>query len=205
MSEQKQESKKGRTGRLRKAMPVFIVGLLCIVAAIVVYAHPWQRNASEADIKWNLTLIGSNGDNVTLSLDDIKAMKSTTAQGGFFTTTGVINGPYDVKGVSIEDVCDLVGGMGPSDLVFVSAADGYSSVFDYDQVSGNLPTYDPVTLKEMPHEKLGLTLVYEQDGKPLSYDDGKPLRLAVVGSESLLTEGFYWVKWVDRIEVIHQG
>ena len=185
-------------------MPVFIVGLLCIVAAIVVYAHPWQ-NASEADIEWNLTLIGSNGDNVTLSLDDIKAMKSTTAQGGFFTTTGVINGPYDVKGVSIEDVCDLVGGMGPSDLVFVSAADGYSSVFDYDQVSGNLPTYDPVTLKEMPHEKLGLTLIYEQDGKPLSYDDGKPLRLAVVGSESLLTEGFYWVKWVDRIEVIHQG
>ncbi|MCX5991059.1 MAG: molybdopterin-dependent oxidoreductase [Chloroflexi bacterium] len=203
MSEQKQESKKRQTGRLRKAMPVFIVGLLCIVAAIVVYAHPWQ-NASEADIEWNLTLIGSSGDNVTLSLDDIKAMKSTTAQGGFFTTTGVINGPYDVKGVSIEDVCDLVGGMGLSDLVFVSATDGYSSVFDYDQVSGNLPTYDPVTLKEMPHEKLGLTLIYEQDGKPLSYDDGKPVRLAVVGSENLLTEGFYWVKWVDRIEVIHQ-
>lgn len=200
MSEQKQEPNKRQTSRLRKAMPVLIVGLLCIVAAIVVYAHPWQRD----DIKWNLTLVGSNGDNVTLNLDDIKAMKSTTAQGGFFTTTGVINGPYDVKGVSIEDLCDLVGGIGPSDLVFVSATDGYSSVFDYDQVSGNLPTYDPVTLKEVPHEKLGLILIYEQDGKPLSYDDGKPLRLAVVGSESLLTEGFYWVKWVDRIEVIHQ-
>lgn len=200
MSEQKQEPNKRQTGRLRKAIPVLVVGLLCIVAAVLVYFHPWQRN----DIKWNLTLVGSNGDNVTLNLDDIKAMKSTTAQGGFFTTTGVINGPYDVKGVSIEDLCDLVGGIGPSDLVFVSATDGYSSVFDYDQVSGNLPTYDPVTLKEVPHEKLGLILIYEQDGKPLSYDDGKPLRLAVVGSESLLTEGFYWVKWVDRIEVIHQ-
>jgi len=201
--EPRNEPKKMQTGRLCRALPILVIGLICIVAAVLVYFQPWS--GSEADIKWNLTLIGSNGDNVTLSLDDIKAMKSTTAQGGFFTTTGVINGPYDVKGVSIEDVCDLVGGMGPSDLVFVSAADGYSSVFDYDQVSGNLPTYDPVTLKEMPHEKLGLTLVYEQDGKPLSYDDGKPLRLAVVGSESLLTEGFYWVKWVDRIEVIHQG
>jgi len=97
-----------------------------------------------------------------------------------------------------------VGGIGPSDGVLVSATDGYSSVFGHDQLAGDLPTYDPVTMKEVPHEELGLILMYEQDGKPLSYDDGKPLRMAVVGSERLLTEGFYWVRWVDRIEVIHR-
>jgi hypothetical protein len=202
MSEQTEESKKKHTRRLRKAMPLLIVGLLCIVAAVLVYFHPWS--GSEADIKGNLTLVGSNGDQRILSLSEIRAMKPCEGQGGFFTTTGVINGPYDVKGVCIEDLCDLVGGIGPSDLMFVSGTDGYSEVFDYDQVSGNLPTYDPVTLKEVPHEKLGLILIYEQNGKPLSHDEGGPLRLAVVGSESLLTEGFYWVRWVDRIEVIHQ-
>jgi DMSO/TMAO reductase YedYZ molybdopterin-dependent catalytic subunit len=129
-------------------------------------------------------------------------MEPMTAQGGFFSTTGMIYGPYETRGVSIEDLCNLVGGIGPSDLVYVSAVDGYSSVFDYEQVAGNLPTYDPVTMKEVPHEKLGLVLIYELDGEPLSYDDGSPLRLAVVGSESLLTEGFYWVKWVDQIEVV---
>jgi hypothetical protein len=29
-----------------------------------------------------------------------------------------------------------------------------------------------------------------------------PLRIAVVGDKALLTEGHYWVKWVNKIEVI---
>jgi DMSO/TMAO reductase YedYZ molybdopterin-dependent catalytic subunit len=121
----------------------------------------------------------------------------------------VVHGPYDVEGVSIEDLCDLVGGLGPSDGVLVTAVDGYSAFFEYDEVEGNIPTseYDPATgnLKEVPHENLGLIVMYEQDGRPLSDDDGKPLRLAVAGDERLLTEGFRWVRWVDRIEVIHNG
>jgi DMSO/TMAO reductase YedYZ molybdopterin-dependent catalytic subunit len=76
-------------------------------------------------------------------------------------------------------------------------------VFDYDQIfSGTIQTYDPVTIHEMPHEKQVVLLTYEQDGKTLSHSDGRPLRIAVVGSEALLTEGHNWVKWVDKIEVI---
>ena len=206
-SEPRNEPKKMPTGRLRRAVPILVLGLICIVAAVLVYAHPWS--GSEADIVWNLTLVGSNGENVTLSLKDIRAMEPAMAQGGFFTTTGVIHGPCDVKGVSMEDLCELVGGLGPSDGVLVSAVDGYTAFFEHDEVEGNIPTseYDPATgnLKEVPHENLGLILMYEQDGKPLSDDDGKPLRLAVAGDDRLLTEGFRWVRWVDRIEVIHNG
>jgi DMSO/TMAO reductase YedYZ molybdopterin-dependent catalytic subunit len=206
-SEPKNEPNKMPTGRLRKVVPILILGLICIVAAVLVYVHPWS--GSEADIEWNLTLVGSNGENVTLSFKEIKALESTPGQGGFFTTTGVVHGPYDVEGVSIEDLCDLVGGLGPSDGVLVTAVDGYSAFFEHDEVEGNIPTseYDTATgnLKEVPHENLGLILMYEQDGKPLSDDDGKPLRLAVAGDDRLLTEGFRWVRWVDRIEVIHNG
>jgi DMSO/TMAO reductase YedYZ molybdopterin-dependent catalytic subunit len=138
-------------------------------------------------------------------LAEIKAMPSSEGLGGFFTSVGVVNGPYEVKGVTLEYLCGLVGGMTPSDLVFVSSADGYSSVFDYDQVGGNLPTYEPQTMREVPHGELRVILIYEQDGQPLSHESGKPLRLAVAGSESLLTEGFHWVKWVNRIEVVSPG
>jgi DMSO/TMAO reductase YedYZ molybdopterin-dependent catalytic subunit len=203
------EAKKVPTRRLRRALPVLCLGLICIVAAVLVYAHPWQGDDSESDVEWSLTLVGSNGENVTLSLKDMKAMESTTSQGGFFTTTGVVHGPYDVKGVRIEELCDLVGGLGPSDGVLVSAVDGYSAFFEHDEVGGNISTYEysaaTSDLKEVPHENLWLTLMYEQDGKPLSDDDGKPLRLAVAGDDRLLTEGFRWVRWVDRIEVIHNG
>jgi DMSO/TMAO reductase YedYZ molybdopterin-dependent catalytic subunit len=203
------DPKKMQTGRLRRAVPIIVLGLICIVTAVLVYAHPWQGDASDANIEWNLTLVGSNGEKVILSYKEIKALESKTGQGGFFTTTGAIHGPYDVKGVSIEDLCDLVGGLSPSDGVMVSAVDGYSAFFEHDEVEGNIPTseYDPATgnLKEVPHENLGLIVMYEQDGRPLSDDDGKPLRLAVAGDERLLTEGFRWVRWVERIEVIRSG
>ena len=207
--EPKRKPKKMPSGRVRRAVPVLALGLICIVAAVLVYARPWQGDASESDAGWHLTIVGSSGDNVTLSLKEIKAMDSTMAQGGFFSTTGVIHGPYDVRGVRIEDLCDLVGGLGSSDGVLVSAVDGYSAFFEHDEIEGNIPTseYDPATgnVKEVPHEDLGLILMYEQDGRPLSEDDGKPLRLAVAGDDRLLTEGFHWVRWVDRIEVIPSG
>ena len=209
MTSEPNEAKKVPTRRLRRALPVLCLGLICIVAAVLVYAHPWQGDASESDVEWSLTLVGGNGENVTLSLKDIKTIESTTSQGGFFTTTGVVHGPYDVKGVRIEELCDLVGGLGPSDGVLVSAVDGYSAFFEHDEIGGNISTYEysaaTSELKEVPHENLWLTLMYEQDGKPLSNDDGKPLRLAVAGDDRLLTEGFRWVRWVDRIEVIHNG
>ncbi|MBN2098197.1 MAG: hypothetical protein JW753_01225, partial [Dehalococcoidia bacterium] len=118
-TEPKNKPRSTQNGRLRRVLPILILGMICIVAAGLVYAEPWQGDASESDIEWNLTLLGISGENVTLSLKEIKAMEPTTAQGGFFTTTGVVYGPYDVKGVSIEDLCDLVGGLGPSDGVLV--------------------------------------------------------------------------------------
>jgi DMSO/TMAO reductase YedYZ molybdopterin-dependent catalytic subunit len=44
--------------------------------------------------------------------------------------------------------------------------------------------------------------MYEQDGKPLSYNDGGPLRVAIISKEKgVVTEGSAWVKWVDKIEI----
>jgi DMSO/TMAO reductase YedYZ molybdopterin-dependent catalytic subunit len=67
---------------------------------------------------------------------------------------------------------------------------------------GDFITYDPKTMKEVPHGELKLVLMYELEGKPLSQDGGKPLRLAIIGKDGLLTEGNMWLKWVNRIEVM---
>lgn len=190
-----------RGSRLRVAA-LLAGGALLVVAAALWYTQPWSQNASEVDPDWGLTLVGSSGRETTLSLAEIKGLPSYEGRGGFFTSVGVVNGPYEVRGVTLQYLCGLVGGLTSSDLVFVSSRDGYSSVLDYDQVGGDLPTYDPMTMKEVQHGEMKVILIYEQDGMPLSHDYGRPLRLAVAGGESLLTEGFYWVKWVDRIEVV---
>ena len=85
----------------------------------------------------------------------------------------------------------------------MSAVDGYSMVFDYDQISGKFDTYDPQTMKPTPHGELKLILMYREDGKPLSHDEGKPLRIATAGTDKLMIEGHFWVKWINKIEVIN--
>jgi DMSO/TMAO reductase YedYZ molybdopterin-dependent catalytic subunit len=181
------------------AVSGIVLGILLIIAAAALYT---VGSLAEDSISWQLTLVGKNNEQRVLSYDEIRSMPYEEAQGGFFTTVGVINGPYEVKGVLLTDLCALVGGVTSSDIVSASAADGYAMVFDYDQIGGDMDTYDPVDIHVVPHEKLMILLIYEQDGKPLSDSDGRPLRIAIAGSEALLTEGHNWVKWVNKIEVI---
>lgn len=190
------------SGRISLLLLACLAGLLCITGAVLAYTQPWASSAAEEDVEWDLTLVGSHGEEVTVSFEDIKSMVSCNGRGGYFTTAGAVFGPYRVKGVSVDALCEKVGGIGPNDILFVSAIDGYSAVFDRDQIDGNLPAYDPETIREVPDDSLRLILIYEQDGKPLSHEDGKPLRIAVVGDSDLLTEGLYWVKWVNKIEII---
>jgi hypothetical protein len=44
-----------------------------------------------------------------------------------------------LKGTDLRDLCDLVGGMSPGDTVRITAADGFSKVFDYANVYNPAP------------------------------------------------------------------
>ncbi len=189
-----------------KIKVLLVVGVplaLALVALALVAVHPWEGQADAETEAWKVTLVGREGAERILSYGDITSLPSYEGNGGFFTSVGVVYGPYMAKGVTLGELCKLVGGVTPSDLVMVSATDGYSAVFDYEQIMGDFITYSSEGLKETPHDELEIILMYRQDGKPLSHEDGKPLRIAIVGTKKgLLTEGSYWVKWVNRIEVL---
>jgi DMSO/TMAO reductase YedYZ molybdopterin-dependent catalytic subunit len=185
-------------GRVHKATFILIAGILLIAAAIIII---WLQTSNQENIEWDVTISGSSGE-IALSYDEIKALPPYEGRGGFFTSVGYINGPYRLRGVPIPVLCDLVGGITPQDIIFISAEDGYSTVLDYKQVTGDFITYDPDTMKEVPHGELKLILMYELNGRVPSYEEGRPLRLAIAGDDDFLTEGLYWVKWVKRIEVI---
>ena len=93
-------------------------------------------------------------------------------------------------------------GAGADDLIYVSAEDGYLWVFDMNQVNGEgFFTFDE-NLREVTSPPLRVILAYEQDKKPLVYENGGPLRLVVITeSPDVITEGSPWGKWVDRVEV----
>ena len=185
--------------KFKRLLVISVILIACIGIGIFALPNLNSSIISDEEIDWNLTLVGK--EEKVLTFDEIQKMPSHEGYGGFFTTVGIKNGPYKCEGVAIKDLCDIVGGIGPSDTLWVSAPDGYMMVFDYDQVMGDFTTFEPMDLREVPHKKLTMLLVYEQDGELLGDHDGKPLRLAIVSEEKLMTEGSYWVKWVDRIEI----
>ncbi|HAG11366.1 MAG TPA: molybdopterin-binding oxidoreductase [Desulfotomaculum sp.] len=186
-----------------KSKSLLIVGVLLILASsILIYINAYPRQADDGIKDWKLTLSGRDGIKKTLSHKDITSLPAYCGNGGFFSTVGIIYGPYKAKGVTVENLCKQVGGVFQDDVVMISAEDGYSTVLDYKQIQGEFITYDR-NLKETPHGELKIILMYEQDGRPLSDEDGRPFRIAIAGTKKgLLTEGTYWVKWVNKIEVL---
>ncbi len=190
------------TGKLKNPFVILASGLLLVVVAIILAVSFWPKDTLVAEkIEWDLTLIGKGGQEVVLSYDELTSLPSMTVPGSFFSSVGTVFGPYSVKGVSIGLLCDMVGGMSESDILFVTAKDGYSSVYDYQQFRGEFDTFEPGTMRQIPGGETRFLLMYEQDGAPLEHNDGRPLRIAIASPEGLLTEGHWWVKWVNRLEI----
>ncbi len=111
-------------------------------------------------------------------------------------------GHISATGVDLRTLITDVGGMGPGDQVWISAPDGYLWVFDADQLAGKGFVTFNTDLKEIPSPPLRIILMYEQDNKPVSYDDGGPARIVIMSDEpGIVTEGSAWVKWVNKIEI----
>ena len=148
----------------------------------------------------DLTLIGN--ETRTYTLDEIKAMPYYVASGGFKKSTGVIVGPYTYKGINISYLTDLVGGITPSNSVKVTASDGYAMIYSYDQVMGELTTFNITTGEQESYGPVTMVTAYEEGGDPIPNEYGGPLRIAFTDLDSSVTEGHFWIKWVDTIEIL---
>ncbi len=150
----------------------------------------------------NLTLVSLNGTSISLDESAIAQLESFESRGGFKTSAGSLRGIGNYTGVRLVDLCSLVGGTTDTCSLRVTADDGYSMVYAYDQVTGqNFVTFDPATGDEVNRtQPLTTVLVYHKDGLNLTSEDG-PLRIGILGSEGLLTEGHWWIKYVVKIEI----
>jgi hypothetical protein len=80
--------------------------------------------ASTAELPpMSLTVIGATGSEVVLDENDVAALSSYRAYGGFKKQTGVVTGLGNYTGVSLNTLCDLVGGLTSTCIVNVTASD----------------------------------------------------------------------------------
>jgi len=148
-----------------------------------------------------LTIVGSDGCQAVLNETDIGNLESYRAYGGYKNSVGILKGLGNYTGVPINTFCDIMGGIQSGYSVRIVASDGYSTNMSFEQLNGNLVTFDNVTGEEVQHNQtLTPILAYYYNDVNLYSSDG-PLRVAIVGPEGLCTTGPLWVKKVVRLEL----
>ncbi len=142
---------------------------------------------------------------MSLSMADLKALPVTEGQGGIKSSTGKITIPEPFKGVALKDLVNVLGVPFDSSMgVAITAEDGYSMTFSYDQVmNGAFTAYDPATGNELTtHDPLTAIIAYEHNGQPLNTTEEGTLRLVVVSANNnQVVDGHWSVKWVNKVEV----
>jgi hypothetical protein len=151
----------------------------------------------------NLTVVGANGtEALILNETGIVMLPSSSGYGGFKNQIGILKGYGNYTGVSLETLCNLVGGLSNTSVVRVTASDSYVMNLTYSEVNGEYVTYDKVTGAEVNHTQPLMPIVaYYLNSSSIPSSDG-PLRLAIVSPEGYATNSGYWVKLVVRIEII---
>lgn len=139
----------------------------------------------------------------TFTVAELKSMAAVSGWAGQMSSTGNITGPNQYKGVSMMDLLKTVGGVTETNAIRVSAKDGYTMTISYKQLTeGNFTVIDSINGKETKAAKQPVVfLAYEMNGAPID-DTVGPLRLGIMTAEQQVTEGHWWVKWAQKIEVI---
>jgi DMSO/TMAO reductase YedYZ molybdopterin-dependent catalytic subunit len=194
----------------RPAKKVFQLSLVLLLAALLLTgsfgcggAKTTTTTTTPADSGATVLTITKGSEVKTYNMAEIMAMTPTEGWGGIMNSSGVISGPYRQKGVLLTELLDSVGGIGENDALRITAKDGYSMTYSYDQiVNGNFTTLDCSSGEEVSHGTLTVILSYEEDGVTLDSDKYGPLRVVILSSNTQVTEGHWWVKRVEQIEIV---
>jgi DMSO/TMAO reductase YedYZ molybdopterin-dependent catalytic subunit len=140
----------------------------------------------------------------SLTMAELQSLEITEGWGGTKSSAGVITPAQQLKGVTIEALTELVGGLQLGMGVSVVAKDGYAMTMSYEQITqGDFITYDPGTGDEKDYQgQLQTIVAYQRDGEVISAEDDGPLRLFVVAEDSnQVVDGHWTVKWVSQIKL----
>jgi DMSO/TMAO reductase YedYZ molybdopterin-dependent catalytic subunit len=187
-----------------KRSSIFILALLVTLSILLASCTSTKATPTPEAPKFTFTFLGQSKPTY-LSLEDLKKLPATEGMGGIVSSTGKITLPELYKGVALKDLVAAYGGNFDSSMgLTLTAEDGYSMTYSYDQVmNGDFPAYDPALGKELTnHDPLTAILAYERNGQPLDPVQDGVLRLVIVSAKNnQVTDGHWSVKWINQAQV----
>lgn len=171
------------TNSERRQLYAFL-GIILIVAsgsiiALVVLSEPSNNSSIE--------LIDIDSVSSSVTLDEMLAMDAVERDGSFQNTFGNQIGKGSYVGVKISDILELAGGMDTSEILVVTAIDGYQQNFTYDNIYPNSSYYDlqgdmvlaySFNDSLVPQYEEGFRIVFLPEDENYSNDDAAATTLA---------------------------
>jgi hypothetical protein len=199
---------------LRRLLPaVLVLGLAACApaatpapAATQVTAAPAATEGPPGPVVFELS--GPTGMQ-SFTMEQLQALPATEGQGGWMSSTGKITVPALYRGVALKDLAPILGiDLDASMGMTLTAEDGYSMTFSFDQITnGAFTAYDPATGKEMPeHDPLTAIVAFAREGQPLDPKEEGTLRIQVISAKNnQVVDGHWSIKWVAKAEVVPIG
>jgi len=176
--------------------------MLAIIMTVSMMLFSLSACSTAEDTETVLT-ITKDDVSKSLTMSDIKELPAVECSSYFMNSSGEIMGPFNAKGAPLTELCNLAGGMDSNDAARVIAKDGYSMTISQKRITNSdFTTFDVNSGSEIEHGDLTVILAYEQDGEPIDPTTDGPLRVMVVGDETEVTEGHWWVKWIENIDIV---
>ena len=142
-----------------------------------------------------IELIDRDGNKQTV---DLSKQESMIGDSGFIEPTGTIVGPVKLTGPKLIDVLEKIGGITKEDSLIITGGDGCEMTFTYDQVMGNVMTYD---YEGVPREAGGIDAILALKSSEKEVLEKAP-RLCFVGDGNIVSDGHFWIKEVATIKVV---
>jgi hypothetical protein len=193
--------KKGKFNTKLLAAIIIIIVVVSVSAVAAQYALTKPAGTNGNLPAMTLTLVGSDGTTKTLTQTDITALQAYTAQGAS-RSDGKVGTLATYTGIQVTDLLALVGGMSAGQTLTVTAQDAYTNVYNYNQVVNgqDFHTYTADGTSTTAAQPLKLVVIYFREGAALGSDEG-PLKIGVLSSEGLATDGNQWVKMAVKLTV----
>lgn len=183
-----------------RSLPIISVVILLLMV-MVFTASCGQASSNGAKTSETILTITKGGASKSYTMEEIKSMPFAEASGCLRREDGTIEGPFQAKGVAVIDLCETVGGLGTDETAEFSCADGFVSLNYQHLTESNFKTYNADTGERCSHGAVTALLAYDVDGKTLGEDSGGPLRVMILGGEDIATNGFLWMKGINKVDI----
>jgi hypothetical protein len=209
---------------MKRKVTWLILSLLVISAMLL--ASCGSSNNSSSTSTTNITNTTTVDDSTitvtfgsvtrTYSMTDMQTLIASMGYGGSRNQDGSINKTqyYFYQGVALTDIIKgpknapgvEPGGLVAGQSVKITAADGSSVTYTYDQITnGNFPTYNVAGVATTPAPTSAtvplITILYWINGTDLDSATG-PFELGILYGQTLLSDSSNWLKNVYKIDVI---